>query len=469
MSRPAPPATASQVRAQRGATRRLDQALVERDPHAERDPERTRRRAVTVGAVVAALGLVAAAVVGLVRGDADWRAATIVRGVPSGTLYVVARDPDRLVPTTDLASARLLAAGVDAHRADPAEGLAPADPTPVRDDALTDVPRTVPLGLAGAPSVLPDTASAPVPDVWAVCDAPAAGRERPVVLAGYPDLGQTVTAGEALLLRGDDGRTWLVSEGRRAAIDPAQGAVVRALDIAGEPARPAGPALLGTLPEGAPLVPPQIVGAGLAPADPATRALGLPVGTVARVAGDPVRLVVVLPGGVQEVPAVVAELTRFATPGADARVAEVPAPVVDGLPRVVGIDLDAYPRAFPRVLGEAEAPVVCGAPTIGAGTTLTVAGTVPSPVPPTPVADPGAVGSVRIAGAGAYVVPVGPGEPVDPGRGVVVDQVGRVLPVAGRDAAAALGLGAPRPAPRSVVDLLPRGPVLDLVGARTLR
>ncbi|MEJ2871542.1 type VII secretion protein EccB [Actinomycetospora sp. OC33-EN08] len=469
MNRPAP-ATPEQVRARRGATRRLDQALVGRDPHAERDPELTRRRAVTVGAVVAVLGLAAAAIVGLVRGDADWRAAAIVRGVPSGALYVVARDPERLIPTTDLASARLLAAGVDPRRADPAEGLVPADPSPVRDDALAGAARTVPLGLAGAPAVLPDTATPPVPDVWAVCDVPVDGRVRPVVLGGPSGIGRPLPAGEALLLRSDDGRTWLVTEGRRAVVDPAQGAVVRALDIAGEPARPAGPALLGTLPEGAPLVPPQIGGAGLPPTDPATLALGLPVGAVARVAGDPARFVVVLAGGVQEVPGVVAELTRFATPGADARVAEIPAPVLDGLPRAVGIDLAAYPRAFPRVVAQADAPVVCAAPAVGAGTTVAVAGALPSPVPPTPVGEPGApVESVRVAGAGMYVVPVGPGEPVDPARGVVVDQVGRVLPVVGRGAATALGLGVPRPAPRSVVDLLPRGPALDLEAARTLR
>ncbi|GAA4838825.1 type VII secretion protein EccB [Actinomycetospora corticicola] len=476
MSRPAPPATAAQARARRGAVRRLDQALVERDPHADRDPEHSRRRAVVVGAVLAVLGLAAAAVVGLARGDTDWRAATIVRGVPSGALYVVAREPSpRLVPTTDLSSARLLAADVDPRRADPAARLAPADPTPVRDDALAGVERTGTVGLAGAPAVLPDTATPAAPDVWAVCDVPAGAGVRAIVLGGEPALGRTLTAGESLLLRGDDGRTWLVGDGRRAAVDPAAGAVVRGLGIAGIPARPAGSALLGSLPEGAPLVPPGIPGAGLAPTDPTTRALGLPVGAVARVGGATPgvgRFLVVLDGGVQEVPDVVAELIRFASPGADPRVAELPAALVDRLPRRVGVDLGAYPRTFPRVLGVEDAPVACAAPTVGGATTVAVAGTLPAPVPPTPLGEPGATGpvtAVRVAGAGAYVVPVGPGEPFDPDRGVVVDQVGRVFPVAGRSAAAALGLGDPRPAPRSVVGLLPRGPVLSAEAARTLR
>ncbi|NMO92829.1 type VII secretion protein EccB [Actinomycetospora sp. TBRC 11914] len=473
------------MHAQRVVTRRLESALVGRDPHADPaggDPGRTRRRALVVGALLGALALGAAAVVGLVRGDTDWRAAAIVRGTPSGTLYVVAHGPDRLVPTTDLASARLLAAGVDPARADPSSGEGPVTPTPVRDDALLAAPRTAPAGLAGAPAELPDTDAAPVADAWAVCDAvrgpgdPQAGRRATAVLGGFPALGRPLAGEEAVLARGDDGVTWLVTDGHRAALDPGQGAVVRALGIAGEPARPAGAALLGSLPLGAPLVPPRVPGAGLSPTDPATRAMGLAVGSVATVAPGG-RSVLVLDRGVQEVPDVVAQLVRFAdpTPGADPGIATIPASTLDRLPRAVGVDLAAYPRAFPRLLGVDEAPVVCARPSAqGGGTAVTVAGTLPTPVPPTPASDPTipgprAVDAVRIAGSGAYVVPVGPGEAPDAGRGVVVDPVGRVFAVPGVRAATALGLGAPRPAPRSVVGLLPRGPALDLDAARTLR
>jgi ESX secretion system ATPase EccB len=486
--RTAPP-TPSRVHAQRVVTRRLESALVGRDPHTDpsgSDPGRTRRRALVVGALLGALALAAAAVIGLVRGDADWQAAAIVRGTPSGTLYVVAHGPDRLVPTTDLASARLLAAGVDPSRADPTSGAAAAVPTPVRDDALAGAPRTAPAGLAAAPAELPDTDTPPVADAWAVCDAvrgpadPEAGRRVTAVLGGFPALGRALGDDEAVLARGDDGVTWLVADGHRAALDPTQGAVVRALGIAGEPARPAGSALLGTLPVGAPLVPPRVPGAGLPPSDPATRALGLAVGAVATAGptGSAPRFALVLDRGVQEIPAVVAQLVRFAdpTPAADPGIATIPTAVLDRLPQAVGVDLGAYPRAFPRLLRVDDAPVLCARPTAqpGGPTTLTLAGTLPTPVPPTPASDqtipgPRAVDAVRVAGPGAYVVPVGPGETPDPGRGVVVDPVGRVYPVDGVRAAAALGLGAPRAAPRSVVGLLPRGPALDLDAARTLR
>lgn len=495
----ADPPTPSRIHAQRVVTRRLESALIGRDPHADpsgADPGRTRRRALGVGAALGALALGVAAVVGVVRGDADWRAAVIVRGTPSGALYVVAHGPDRLVPTTDLPSARLLAAGVDPDRADPGTASsAGGDPTPVRDDALLSAPRTAPAGLAGAPSQLPDAGTAPVPNVWAVCDAvrgqdpgpgapagpadPAAQRRATAVLGGFPALGRALGGDEAVLVRGDDGVTWLVADGRRVALDPTQGAVVRALGIAGEPARVAGAALLGALPQGAPLVPPRVVGAGLPPTDPGTRALGLVIGSVART-GPPAaaRYLLVLDRGVQEVPAVLAQLVRFAAPTPDAGpdIATVPATTADRLPRTVGVDPGAYPRTFPRLLGVDAAPVVCARPSArpGGPTAITVAGTLPSPVPPTPASDPTipgprAVDAVRVAGPGAYVVPVGPGELPDPERGVVVDTVGRVFPVAGVRAATALGLRPPVAAPRSVVGLLPRGPVLDLDAARTLR
>jgi hypothetical protein len=74
-----------------------------------------------------------------------------------------------------------------------------------------------------------------------------------------------------------------------------------------------------------------------------------------------------------------------------------------------------------------------------------------------------------VAASGAYVIPVAPGGPADPARAVLVDPGGRVFPVPDPAAARALGLGAPRPASRAVLDLLPRGPALDPVAAQAAR
>ena len=77
--------------------------------------------------------------------------------------------------------------------------------------------------------------------------------------------------------------------------------------------------------------------------------------------------------------------------------------------------------------------------------------------------------AAHVAGGGAYVVPVAPGETPDASTGIVVDPDGRAFGVPGPAAAAALGLGNPRPAPRAVVDLLPRGPTLDPEAALVTR
>ena len=92
----------------------------------------------------------------------------------------------------------------------------------------------------------------------------------------------------------------------------------------------------------------------------------------------------------------------------------------------------------------------------------------PGPVEPTPLVGPPLDGA-WVAGGGTYVVPVTPGAPADPAAGVLVDPGGRVFAVPDPASAAALGLGTPRPAPRAVLDLLPRGPTLDAVAAQSAR
>ncbi|GAA4926406.1 type VII secretion protein EccB [Actinomycetospora succinea] len=463
-----PPPTATQVQAHRFAVRRLESALVGRDPTPRYDPGRRQNRALLVGAVLGVLALVGFAVVGLIRGDEGWRDEAVVRGEPSGALYAVAHGPDRLVPALNLTSARLLAAA--AGNTDP---LGP--PVPVRDDLLAQAPRTAPAGIPGAPSVLPDPA-APVADAWAVCDRVTLDPSVPdpaadpalttVALGGVPSPGRPLAPDEALLLRGPDGAFWLVTDGRRALITPQAGAVVRGLELTGARARAASPALLGTLPQGPPLEPVTVPGSGATPTEPRTAALGVRTGDV--VSPDGARFFLVAADGVQEVPAVVAQLARFANPdpAADPGIAAVPAGRLADAPRVAVVDVRAYPATFPRPVTYDAATTVCVRPDAGgperAGTAAVFAGpALPGPAAPTPLVGPPLDGA-WVAGGGAYVVPVG--EPP-----VLVDPGGRVYPVPDPAAASALGLGVPRPAPRAVLDLLPRGPALDPLAAQTAR
>ncbi|GLZ43917.1 hypothetical protein Acsp06_01020 [Actinomycetospora sp. NBRC 106375] len=465
------PPTATQVHAHRFAVRRLESALVGRDPTPRHDPGRRQNRALLVGAVLGVLALAGFAVVGLVRGDEGWRDEAVVRGEPSGALYAVAHGPDRLVPALNLTSARLLAAGAGNRDVG-------GPPVPVRDDELATAPRTAPAGIPGAPSVLPDPAVGAA-DAWAVCDHAALDPSVPdpgadpdvstVALGGLPAPGRPLAGDRALLLRGPDG-FWLVTDGRRARIDPAQGSVVRGLELTGARARAASPALLGTLPEGPPLVPVSVPDSGTRPTDARTAALGVLVGAVVS-QGD--RFFLVAARGVQEVPAVVAQLARFANPdpAAEPGIAAVPAGRLAAVPRVGVVDVGAYPSTFPRLVTYDEATTACVRADADGGAAVYAAPALPGPVEPTRLVGPPLDGA-WVAGGGAYVVPVGPGapgRPVDPARGVLVDPGGRVYAVPDPAAAAALGLGTPRPASRAVLDLLPRGPTLDPLAAQTAR
>lgn len=464
---PSDPPTATQVQAHRFAVRRLESALVGRDPTPRHDPGRRQHRALLVGAVLGVLALVGFAVVGLVRGDEDWRDEAVVRGEPSGALYAVAHGPDRLVPALNLASARLLAAA-----AGNTDRLGP--PVPVRDDLLAAAPRTAPAGIPGAPAVLPDPA-APAPDAWAVCDRVTLDPSVPdpaadptlttVALGGLPAPGRPLAADEALLLRVGD-RFWLVTAGRRALITPQAGAVVRGLELTGARARTASPALLAALPEAPPLEPVVVPGSGAPPREPRTAALGVTAGAV--VSPDGARFFLVTLDGVQEVPAVVAQLARFANPDptAEPGIAAVPAGRLRDVPRVTVVDVGAYPATFPRPLTYDAATTICVRPDVAGTAAVFAAPALPGPAEPTPLVGPPLDGA-WVAAGGAHVAPTAPGAP--PGPAVLVDASGRVFPLPDPAAAAALGLGAPRPAPRAVLDLLPRGPTLDPLAARTAR
>lgn len=470
---PSHPPTPAQLHAHRFAVRRLESALVGRDPTLRRDPGRRQNRALAVGAVLGLLALAGFAVIGLVRGDADWRHAAVVRGEPSGALYAVAHGPDRLVPALNLASARLLAATAEPGRV---TGTVIA----VRDDALTDAPRTAQAGIADAPSVLPSPVT-PAPDAWTVCDdarldpsipVPAAAPVlRSVVLGGVAPTGRPLATDEALLVR-HEGDVWLVDGGRRSRIDPRVGSVLRGLGLVGSTAvvapREAGAAFVGALPEGPPLVPVRVPDTGAVPTDPQVAALGTAVGAV--VTADDARFFLVGAAGVQEVPTVVAQLARFADtdPAAVPGIAHVPATQLHAAPRAALVDTAAYPTVAPRTVSFEQAPVACARAHADGTAEVDVAATLPSPVPPTPLAG-GPVSAVHVAGNGAYVIPVVPGETPDVVAGVLVDPDGHVFGVPGAQAAAALDLGMPRPAPRAVLDLLPRGPALDPQAAQITR
>ena len=455
------PATRDQVDAYRYGLRRLEAALVRGDPVPLHEQVRSQRRAALAGALLGLLGLCAAVVLAKVAPSPEWDRQAVVVGAGSGALYVVARGPDRLVPVANLPAARLVLAALGGD-ADPAT----ATPVQVPDSALDGAPRTPTAALPGAVAVRPDAA---VPPRWAVCDevAPDGQLAHTTVIGGAAALEQG-PHGDAVLLADPDGTTWLATGGVRHRVDTGDGRLLAAFGLTGRLPREAAPALLSLLPEASRLATPVVAGRG----GPAPAGLPGRIGDVlvAHPVGGAERYYVVLAHGLDEVPAVAAELLRVSS-GARAPLpvgaAELGrAAIVDELP------VEGWPAGAPRTLEPAEAPSVCwawnaaGAP--AGELRIGTAAPLPAGASPVPLAQADGQGeridAVAI-GSGGPVRATAPGRAPDAGPLWLVSATGVAYGVADAPTAAALGITAAEPAPEAALRLLPTGPTLALAEA----
>lgn len=457
------PATRDQADAYRFGLRRMEAALVRGDPVPLHEQIRSQRRAALVGVVLGLLGLCGSALLAAVSPQPDWRRQDVVVGADSGALYAVARGPDRLVPVANLPAARLVLAALRAGGSSDADP-ATATPVPVPDALLDPAPRTPAAAVPGAHAVRPD--GPPIPPSWAVCDTVTADGELvgTTVLGGTPPLAPGPA--EAGVLLDAAGSTWLVTAGRRHRVDADDGLVGAALGITGRVPRAATPALLSLLPEGPPLVNPPVPGrGGRAPG-------GLPgrIGDVfvAQPPGGAAQHYVVLAGGVQEVPAVLAEVLLAASGAREPR--PVGAAELAGVAVVDELPAAGWPDVAPRLVEAAEAPVLCwgwtadGAPdgTVRAGAEAPRGGT---PVRLAQADGPGDRVDEVVVGPGGAVRGTGPGRDAATGPLWLVSSTGAAHAVADEATAAALGITVTAPAPEAVLRLLPQGPTLDLAAA----
>ncbi|MDT7581050.1 MAG: hypothetical protein QOK35_2314, partial [Pseudonocardiales bacterium] len=438
---PPDPATRDQVDAYRFGLRRLEAALVRGDPVPLHEQVRAQRRAVGAGATLGVLTLAGALVAGLVAPPPKWADEGLVIGSPSGALYAVAHDPDRLVPVANAPAGRLVLAAL---RPRPPAVEAPV---PVADDVLAAAPRTPAAAVAGALAADP---ARPLAAHWGICDevggAPSGARlVGTTVLGGAAPEPDAQAAGVLLAVPG--GGTWLVVGGRRHRVDTRAPAVRAALGIGDRVARPASSGLVSALPEGPRLTPPAVRGAG-------TRAPGGVPGRVGdvvvsrRAGGDP-RHYVVLADGLQEVAPLAADVLAAASGRA---VAEIGPEVVAAVPAVHPFDLAGWPDVAPRLVEPAEAPVTCwtwsgdaGADPVGD----VHVGRMP-PIAPVSLAradGPGEELDAVAVGAGGAVRATAPGAPVGAGALWVVSAGGVAYGVPDGASAAALGLTTAPPAP----------------------
>ncbi|WP_206787631.1 type VII secretion protein EccB [Amycolatopsis sp. MtRt-6] len=513
---PSTPTTKSQVQAYQFVLRRMQSALVRRDAVMLHDPMRTHTRATIVGVVLGALGMIVFVVWGLLSpAPSVPEAGNIVIGEQSGTVYVVAGNPKKLIPTFNLASARLLllaqqkqpgaggATGAPAPA--PASPASVKNPTVVSDDQLKNIPRDKLTGIPDGPQLIPSDSQRISPN-WAVCDQvqldpslpnPDTGRTNTYVFGGIAPsgLGAELGENEALLAKADNGKTYLVyrlpsSRNRPNAntvraeidVDNPNDAVRTALQLPPSP-RKITQGLLNAIPEVAKLTPPKIAN-GPAPAD----FDGLTAGDVfaTQQAGQrELNYWAITTTGIQRVSNAVADIIRVAKNGSSGSIQTL------GLDKLAGvrtlqptdpdyIPVDDFPRSVPTVLDATKnSSVAClGWSLVGSGpdqdahTSVYVDTQLPGQKATGDKFTPMAVttpGPNRVPLNGFYLKP-GFAAVVQSATGKASFGKGAIQLISDRgirysvpdaQTADAIGLNNRQPAPESIIGLLPTGASLN--------
>lgn len=476
------PTTTSQVHAHQFVIRRMESALVRKDPVLLHEPMRNHLRAAGVGLVLGVLGCAGFFVFGLFSPDANLRASEIVVGKESGAIYVVQQqDPFRLIPVRNLASARLLFTALSGPGAAGAAQVSMVD-----DSTLADAPRGPLTGIDGAPTYLPGPDRRVEPE-WAVCDTADVNQALPdaesqpdismTALAGVPRPGRQLTEDEALLVEAGNGEHYLVFDGRRSEVDLDDRAVVNAYRLADAVPRKVSTGLLDAIPEGDALDPPAVPGDG----EPSSFSTlqGYDVGSVIRQELADPQYYLILRDGKQRVPEAVANLIRVDDASAGAEFESLPPEDVSEVPDVPTsgrIDFDDFPTRVPRTVEIGDSRVACLTWQITDGeqdTAITVGnelsldeGMRPVEVPPGDGSGDNLDSAYLPPAQGALVRGVVPGQPLDTGSIFLVTDQGLKYGLPSMDVAVSLGLAdqqnpATDPAPESILRLLPSGPSLQ--------
>lgn len=432
--------------------RRAENALLGLGTRISGQPLRARTAPLTIGCVVAAVGLAAVVCLGLLQPEANLDQAQIVMGKQTGALYV--RVGDTWHPVLNLVSARLVA-GTD------------ADPRPVREAELSHTKRGPLLGIPGAPDFIGPSLSGNEA-VWTICDAGDDSTTTVVVESAAASSAGRIDNEQAILATAGPGSpTYLLYNGQRAAVDMADPAVVRALRLEGSAPHTVSPLLLDAIPEVSPIATPRVRGAG----EKAVGLPGYPVGSVLRIArGDSDEYYAVLATGIQRIGRVAADLLRSRDSHGATEVAAVTPDVVHAAPIVSTLPVATFPDQPPASLVGGD-PVVCVTWSHGqSGSVLRVADDLPVPSGRAPVrlAQADGRGPVLDAvylppGRSAYVS--GPA-----GTRYLVADTGVRFAIHDDDTARDVGLSASAtPVPAPVLVALPCGPELSRANASIAR
>jgi type VII secretion protein EccB len=394
---PSTPTTKSQVQAYRFVLRRMESALVRKDPVMLHDPMRSHKRSTVVGAIIGVVGLVVFLLIGVLKPAPTVPDSGIVIAQPSGVVYVVSQSPHELIPVFNVASGRLLLAAAAQRQQSQQSGdsgtqqSAPAvvQPVTVDDTELQGMPTGNIEGIPDGPTVLPKPSQAPT--TWAVCDnivrdnnaLDPTGHRAPqtAVVVGEPNIGATLKAGQALLVSSDGGATLYLVYGLeaganapndsavRAQIDATDPAVLHALNIADPNGyRVVSSSVLNAIPSVSEI---QSPAGGLntqaAPvAKLAAQNLHLGQSFGVQQVGQAEQYYMVVPGGMEPVSQTTAQIAINENSVGQTQVPTVPPDATDGVTTVqygsgsgLKVNVTRYPGIRPTVISADSKPVMC--------------------------------------------------------------------------------------------------------------
>ncbi|UXA18436.1 type VII secretion protein EccB [Mycobacterium sp. SMC-4] len=455
--------TRHQVTGWRFMRRRIASGVALHDTRMLVDPLRTQSRAVLVGALVLVTGVIGCFLFSLLRPSGAAGNDAVLADRETAALYV--RLGEQLHPVLNLTSARLITGQAD-------------NPSMVKSTELDQFARGNMLGIPGAPERMVPNPTADA--YWSVCDAQTGSLTGVTVITGAPARGGEKAAplpdDQALLVE-NDGRTWLLWNGKRSPVDITDRAVIDGLGLGGMPLRvtPIATGVFNAIPEAPALTAPEIPDAGAPTALPLPVAAPIGAVVVAYEADNTLRHYVVLADGLQPVSPVVASILRNTNSHGLDQPPRIGADTVAALPTAGGIDAAAYPATPVTLVDTAAEPVMCAAwakPEGAQAESLTLLSGAALPISE-------GVRTVELVSAGMpggpatrVAMPAGTGYFVDSGSGLFwLSDTGvrygiDTATTDGADTLKALGLtAAPLPVPWSVLSQFATGPTLSRTDA----
>ena len=456
-----------QVQAHAYVVGRLTAALVHGEPDAPESPMRRTTLGSFGGLMVGALALAGFLIWGLISPASKAAALTagelvMVKQTGARFIYV----GGKLRPVLNWASAELLLSGKATVQA-------------VTAAQLAGVPQGPPLGIAGAPDILPPPSAVNTGD-WLACAQSAAGQVQVSLSVDVPASALPPPVSGAVLVATPPGTQYLVWHGERMRIDEPW--IPDALNLGRDPVIDVSAAWLNALPAGPDLTAITVPGLGRRGPDLGGWVARVGQVLVTRNVGSPREFYLAVAGGITPITAAQAALviTEKATaaaysdmpvapvsvsPAAIAAATVVRSPVADGAPA---------PAAPPPYSSPPAGTVVCAAYAGAGGGEPALVFTRPISAAAAPAAAPGVTTSPENAGLvgvepghGALARPqAAPG--VSGSSLVLVTDTGVRYPVPTAADVSALGYRASHAAalPAALLALLPSGPALDLPALR---